>query len=250
MFHSPTIPWPAPTDARLYVYDWESSTDANSIPTIVSFSDHETTGLDTSTTTTIGFFSRDPIGYVDGYNTYECYFVPNDLDQTGLQVAVPRPLPAGPFIPRPRIYVPQPEPFIPTPPMPPVIPTPTGGPRPNPDPSPSPEPLPDHNPPGEGIDPPGDCGQYQYDQLRSAVQRDCKDGAMPSCKKGVWLFCDSFKDQAEKFDKCADSRRRLQQACFKGGDWAHKARNFKIEMQLDGVGTTTGAAQNHAPTLV
>jgi len=72
MSDSSMISWPAPTDPRLYVYDRESPIDAVAIPTMVSFSSLTTTDRDTSTTTTIGLLSRDPIGYEGSqWNLYE-----------------------------------------------------------------------------------------------------------------------------------------------------------------------------------
>jgi len=47
-----------------------------------------------STTTTIGFFTRDPIGYMDGQHLYRCYFVPQRVDPSGLEDwGIPNPFP-------------------------------------------------------------------------------------------------------------------------------------------------------------
>ncbi len=37
-----------------------------------------------STTTSIGFLTRDPIGYADGFNQYRCYFAIGGIDPSGL----------------------------------------------------------------------------------------------------------------------------------------------------------------------
>jgi hypothetical protein len=78
--------------------------------------------------------------------------------------------------------------------------------------------------PGEGLSPPGDCTQEQYDNLRNEVKESkaevgklgaCQDGDSPSLlkRKGdVWL-------------RQAVARSRLDQTCFRGGDAGHQEAN-------------------------
>jgi len=109
MSHSSAIPWPAPTDPWLYIYDWETLIDVVAIPIMVTFSSLTTKDQDTTTTTTIGFFSRDPIGFEGSpYNLFE-YVEGNPLrftDPYGLVGMVePRPR-TDPFNPFPKPKVP------------------------------------------------------------------------------------------------------------------------------------------------
>jgi hypothetical protein len=178
----------------------------------------------------LGSCSRDPIGYVAGPSpyTYVLGMPVVSVDPYGLQLLVPRPImprpvPVQPF---PRIYVPPPRPFIPPPPIPGPVPLPIGG----PDPRPMPEQEPVDQPyPGDNMDPPGDCGQAQYDLLRNDILNKCKSGELTSCRDG-WLpwRCNSYKDMANKFSACADARRRLNQACFRGGDRGHQISEMQM----------------------
>jgi len=70
--------------------------------------------------------------------------------------------------------------------------------------------------PGEGMKPPGDCTQTQYDTLKLAVDTYCKSG--PSCKG---TDCAQLTQALTRLQNCAAAREAIMVQCFKGGDQIH-----------------------------
>jgi RHS repeat-associated protein len=187
------------------------------------------------------WLSQDPLGFdADDVNFYR--YVSNRAltasDASGLQVPLrfcsPRCLPKSTF---PRLHIPITEPPIvppppPTLPVPPVTPVgPISGPR---GPKPMPIPNPVSDPPGQGMRPPGDCGEKQYELLTNTVQRYCKAGTLTSCQSGPFPWnCQSYDDMAKRFDKCLEARRHRENACFRGGDLNHLDQIRSIQLARD-----------------
>ena len=89
MFHSPTTTRSDQSDGEFYAYDFVTLPSKSSPQTVTSFFSLDETTPDTPTTTTIGFLSRDPIGYIDGPSLYMNYFIVHArLDPTGLKCTI------------------------------------------------------------------------------------------------------------------------------------------------------------------
>jgi hypothetical protein len=84
MSHSFTTFCAAPT----YIYDSEPNTEGAISPASFSISIPDAIDADTSTTATIGFCSRDPIGYHDGHHLYRNYFETWGTDPSGTSCSV------------------------------------------------------------------------------------------------------------------------------------------------------------------
>ena len=74
--------------------------------------------------------------------------------------------------------------------------------------------------PGTGMQPPGRCSKARYGKLRREVIRHCK-GNKSRCTGAQ--DCKTLNDNHTRNINCANARRHLNRACFKGGDQGHKA---------------------------
>lgn len=201
------------------------------------------------------WMSMDPVGFVDDdyrpidANRYQyaesrpvLYVDPSGLQAIlfGCESVVPRPFLETCGRPNLGIYepppLPSPSPLPPTIGTPPTLPVQTS-PSPNPGPKPEPWPKPGPNPPGENMRRPGDCSPEQYEKLRAAIYRHCKGNDPPKKCSGFlarnFRGCDFFEDMANRWDDCLSARRRLDQACFKGGNTTHQDEEAKAAINRD-----------------
>lgn len=74
--------------------------------------------------------------------------------------------------------------------------------------------------PGTGMQPPGRCSKARYGKLRREVIRHCK-GNKSRCTGAQ--DCKTLNENHTRNINCANARRHLNRACFKGGDQGHKA---------------------------
>ena len=74
--------------------------------------------------------------------------------------------------------------------------------------------------PGTGMQPPGRCSKARYGKLRREVIRHCK-GTKSRCTGAQG--CKKLNENHTRNINCANARRHLNRACFKGGDQGHKA---------------------------
>ena len=83
--------------------------------------------------------------------------------------------------------------------------------------------------PGDGISPPGDCGQQQYDDLVNEKEQAC--GKESRCKGDL---CDQteINKRISNRSECINARLNVMETCFKGGDSIHW--NMLLE-QLSGL---------------
>ncbi|WP_084545941.1 DUF6531 domain-containing protein [Cupriavidus malaysiensis] len=78
--------------------------------------------------------------------------------------------------------------------------------------------------------PPGDCDEDEYSKLRSQVDQNCKTG-QAYCRVGENADILSAKKAA--LQQCANSRRRIMNICFRGGDDNHQREWVKVLQQVE-----------------
>ena len=169
------------------------------------------------------WISRDPIGYEGSeWNLYEYVTsMPTiEVDSAGLSIWV-LPLRPTPIICRPGVGgsggIGRPGPRTPVPLNPP---------RWDPEPAPQqPEPMDPSGPepPGECMDPPGDCTEGEHRRLQRRVNQECRNPPPGACTSRLAIFwqCDTLRDRANHWERCAAARLDLNQTCFRGGDRGH-----------------------------
>ena len=168
------------------------------------------------------FVSRDPIGYDGGETSAYLYIHGAPLTRTDAGGTCP----GMPVLLRP-IVIPRPA-VVPRPPIPIMERPPLPGTEPSYPPLPDPDPVPQQPdpgtpaPPGEGVRPPGDCSQQEYEQLRQQVIQHCKTPPPSACTGNTLLWsCDDFQNAAWHWGRCAKARQDLDVKCFRGGNAGH-----------------------------
>ncbi|WP_428607630.1 hypothetical protein [Sedimenticola sp.] len=81
--------------------------------------------------------------------------------------------------------------------------------------------------PGAGMQPPGRCSKARYGKLRREVIRHCK-GKKSKCTKQQ--DCDELNENQTRNTNCANARRQLNRACFRGGDAGHRTAAAKARV--------------------
>lgn len=85
--------------------------------------------------------------------------------------------------------------------------------------------------PGEGIEPPGDCGPGELAKLTAKVEQFCKQERPKKCTSADNQFI--IESKIFVLQQCLSARSTRETQCFKGGDRSHRTEIENTKNQMN-----------------
>lgn len=85
--------------------------------------------------------------------------------------------------------------------------------------------------PGEGIEPPGDCGPGELAKLTAKVEQFCKKARPKKCTSADDLI--TLYQKVDDLKLCLSARSVRETQCFKGGDRSHRTEIVNTKNQMN-----------------
>ncbi len=70
------------------------------------------------------------------------------------------------------------------------------------------------------LTPPGNCEQYEHDQIQKLVKQWCDHSSGRACNEGD--SCNRLRQKIKRNQQCAKFRKKINDLCYEGGDEGHR----------------------------